>query len=406
MTTAATTWSLDRARALDAEDPIGAARAKFALPPGTIYLNGNSLGPLPAAVSKRVRETVETGWGRALSRGWTEGGSTGRGWMDAPTRLGDRIAPLVGATNGEVVVSDTTSVVLTKLLGAALAARPDRHVVVSTTDNFPSDLYVAAGVARRAGATLRVVDRADLGAALDDDVAVCCLTQVDFRTGALLDLAALTEAAHAAGALALWDLCHSAGVVPVGCETNGVDLAVGCTYKYLNAGPGAPSFLYVRREHQELLDNPLPGWLGHAEPFGFDLDWVPAAGVRKFLTSTPPVLALSALDAALDVFDGIAIEVIRAKSMALGQLFAEVVIAAEVPGLELASPSSPGGRGAQVSLRHPRAADVLAGAARRGVVGDLRPPALCRFGLTPLALSFEDVVRGAEAVVDAARALR
>lgn len=401
MATTGTTWTLDRARALDAEDPIGDARAKFAVPRGTIYLNGNSLGPLPAATAARVRETIETQWGTALSGGWT-----GRGWMNGPQRLGDRIAPIIGAGRGEVLVADTTSILLTKLLGAALAARPDRHVILSSSDNFPSDLYVAAGVARRAAATLRVVDRSELLAGLDDEVAVCCLTQVDFRTGALLDLPALTDAAHAVGAVVLWDLCHSAGVVPVGCEANGVDLAVGCTYKYLNAGPGAPAFLYVRRELQEELENPIPGWLGHAEPFAFDLEWEPTRGIGKFLTSTPPVVALSALDAALDVFEGVAIEDVRAKSKVLGQLFVDIVTAAGVPDLELASPASPDERGAQVSLRHPRAAELLQSAAQRGVVGDLRPPALCRFGLTPLALSFEDVFQGAERVVDAAVSLR
>jgi kynureninase len=394
-------WTLDRARALDEADPLREARAKFTLPPGTIYLNGNSLGPPPAATAGRVRETIETQWGTTLSAGWT-----GCGWFEAPERLGDRIAPLIGARPGEVLVADTTSVALTKLLGAALAARPGRHVVVSSSDNFPSDLYVAAGGVRRTGATLRVVDPSDLLAALDEDVAVCCLTQVDFRTGALLDLPGVTGAAHAAGAFALWDLCHSVGVVPVGCETNGVDLAVGCTYKYLNAGPGAPSFLYVRHDLQETLENPIPGWLGHAEPFRFHLDWEAAGGVRKFLTSTPPVLAMSALEAALDIYASIAIEDVRAKSMALGQLFVDVVTAAGVPDLELASPVSAGERGAQVSLRHPRAPELLRSAARRGVVGDLRPPALCRFGLSPLALSFEEVFHGAGAVADAARSLR
>lgn len=396
-------WSLDRARALDAEDPIGGARAKFALRADTIYLNGNSLGPLPAGAAARVLETIEGEWGRSLSAGWS-----GCGWMDAPELLGDRIAPLIGAGPGEVLVADTTSVALTKLLAAALTARPDRHVVLSSSDNFPSDLYVAASVARRGGATLQVVDRAELPralGALGERLAVCCLTQVDFRTGALLDLPSLTDTAHSVGALVLWDLCHSVGVAPVGCATNAVDLAVGCTYKYLNAGPGAPSFVYVRRALQESLENPVPGWLGHAEPFAFGLEWEPARGVRRFLTSTPPVVAMSALDAALDVFEGLTIEQIRAKSMALGQLFVEVVMGGGPPELALASPAAPGERGAQVSLRHPRAAELLDAAARRGVVGDLRPPALCRFGLSPVALSFEDVYRGALAVVEAARSL-
>jgi len=397
------TWTLERARALDAQDPIGDVRRSFLLPPGTIYLNGNSLGPLPATAAARVLHAVETEWGVSLSSGWS-----GLGWMEAPERLGDRIAPLIGAGPGEVLVCDTTSVALTKLLGAAVAARPDRHVVLSSTDNFPSDLYVAAGVARRAGAALRVVDRADLLTAVDElgrDLAACCLTQVDFRSGALLDLAALTDAAHRVGALALWDLCHSVGVVPVGCEENGVDLAVGCTYKYLNAGPGAPSFVYVRRELQASLENPVPGWLGHVAPFAFGLDWEPAPGIRKFMTSTPPVLALGALEAALDVFDGISIEQIRTKSKALGSLFVDVVMGAGVADLDLASPGLADDRGAQISLRHPRAPELLAAAARQGVVGDLRPPALCRFGLSPLALCFEDVFRGALAVVEAARAV-
>lgn len=403
MATTDTTWSLDRARALDAEDPIGQVRARFAVPPGTIYLNGNSLGPLPAAAVGRVLEATETEWGRSLSAGWS-----GLGWMEGPERLGDRIARLIGALPGEVLVADTTSVALTKLLGAALASRPERRVVLSSSDNFPSDLYVAAGVARRAGATLRVVERSELPATiaeLGDDLAVCSLTQVDFRTGALLDLPSLTEATHAVGGLALWDLCHSVGVVPVDCETNGVDLAVGCTYKYLNAGPGAPAFLYVRSALQGALENPLPGWLGHAEPFTFDLDWEPAGGIRKFLTSTPPVLALSALDAALDAFEDVTIEQVRTKSMALGALFVDVVTGAGIPDLELASPSGADARGAQVSLQHPRAADLLQSAAQRGVMGDLRPPSLCRFGLSPLALSFEDVFRGAAAVVEAAHTL-
>ncbi len=392
--------TLDRARALDAEDPLGGTRARFTVPHDTIYLNGNSLGPPPANAAARVRATIEAEWGTSLSDGWTA-----RGWLDAPESLGDRIAPMIGAMRGEVLVADTTSVALAKLLGAALAARPERRVVLSSTDNFPSDLYAAAGVVRRAGGALRVVDRSDLLTAVDEDVAVCCLTQVDFRTGALLDLPGLTGAAHAAGALALWDLCHSVGVVPVGCQTNHVDLAVGCTYKYLNAGPGAPSFLYVRRELQETLENPIPGWLGHAEPFRFDLGWEAARGIRKFLTSTPPVLALSALEAALDVFTGVAIDDIRAKSMVLGALFVDVVTAADVPGLELASPAQAHERGAQVSLRHPRAPELLQSAARRGVVGDLRPPDLCRFGLSPLALSYEEVFHGADAIVEAARAL-
>lgn len=391
---------LDRARTLDAKDPLAGARANFELPAGIIYLNGNSLGPLPSGVAARLSATLRQEWGTDLSRSWSNGW-----WMEAPFRIGDRIAPLIGARDGEVLVCDTTSIALTKLLGAALGARPGRHVVVSTTDNFPSDLYAAARAARAGGATLRVVDPSHLEGALDDDVAVCCLTQVDFRTGALHDLAGITDAAHRAGALALWDLCHSAGAVPVGCDVHGVDLAVGCTYKYLHAGPGSPAFLYVRTRLQTELDNPLPGWLGHEDPFRFDPEWTPAAGIGRFLTSTPPVLALAALDAALDAFDGISIEAVRAKSEALGQLFADVVVEARVPSLEIASPPAAPARGSQVSLRHPRAPELIEAAAGAGVVGDVRPPELCRFGFGPLYLSHEEVVTAAYELVEVARGL-
>jgi kynureninase len=386
-------WDIDRARDLDAADPLAHARARFVLPPGVVYLNGNSLGALPKSVGDRVSRLIDEEWGVDLGTAWHS-----RGWMDAPLRVGDRIAPLIGAGPGEVLAADTTSIALAKLLGAALAARPDRRVIVSSTDNFPSDLFSAAGVARRSGAELRVVDRADLPDALDDDVAVCCLTQVDFRTGRLHDLRALTDAAHRAGALAMWDLCHSAGAVPVGCEEHGVDLAVGCTYKYLNGGPGAPSFLYVRRSLQDQLENPLPGWLGHDFPFGFELEWRPARGIRRYLTSTPPVLAVAALDAALDAFDGVTIEMVREKSVALGQMFIEIVGSS----LDVASPLRPEERGSQVSLRHPSAADLVEAAGGRGVLADFRAPDLCRFGMAPLYLSFEDVFRAAETVVELA----
>lgn len=391
---------LERARALDATDPLAPARKHFELPDGLVYLNGNSLGPLASGVADRVAKTVHEEWGTSLSRSWSQSW-----WMDAPSRIGDRIAPLIGANPGEVLVCDTTSIALAKLLGAALAARPGRHVVVSTNDNFPSDLYAAAGAARLWGATLRVVDPATLENALDDDVAVCCITHVDFRTGVLHDLPGTTAAVHRAGALMLWDLCHSAGAVPVGCEAHDVDLAVGCTYKYLNAGPGSPSFLYVRRRLQEDLDNPLPGWLGHEEPFRFDLDWTPAQGIRRFLTSSPPVLALGALDAALDAFEGASIEAVRAKSEALSQLFIDVVLDAAVPSLEVASPRAAARRGSQVSLRHPRAPELVEAAAGAGVIGDLRPPELCRFGFGPLYLSHEDVAVAATTIVDVALSL-
>ncbi len=393
-------WTLERIRELDETDPLAEVRRRFELPHGILYLDGNSLGALACGVAPRVRAVVEDEWGVGLAGSWVTGA-----WMEAPARVGNRIAPLIGAREGEVLVADTTSIALAKLVGAALDAQPDRHVVLSTSDNFPSDLYAAAAAAARAGATLEVVDRHGLQAALTGDVAVVCLTHVDFRTGALHPIPDVTRAAHDAGALMLWDLCHSAGAVPVDCEENGVDLAVGCSYKYLNGGPGAPSFLYVRRSLQDRLDNPLPGWLGHDAPFNFEPVYRPAAGIARFLTSTPPVLQLAALDAALDAFEGVAIGAVRQKSLALSDLFIDLVDEADVPGLEVASPRPHDRRGSQVSLRHPMAGEVVAAAADRAVIGDLRPPDICRFGLAAPYLSFEDVYRAAATVIEVARTL-
>lgn len=392
-------WSRERARELDTNDPLAALHDRFALADGLVYLAGNSLGALGRAVPDAVARVVAEEWGRELVAGWS-----GCGWMEAPARVGDKIAPLIGAEPGEVLVCDTTSVALAKLLGAALAARPGRRVILSSTDNFPSDLYAAAAVAQRAGAELRVVDRSELGAALGPDVAVCCLTQVDYRTAALFDVASVTAAAHDVGALSLWDLCHSAGVVPVGCRENGIDLAVGCGYKYLNGGPGAPSFLYVRRELHEELENPIPGWLGHDFPFDFDPAWRPASGIRRFLTSTPSVVAVAALEAALSVFEGVSIEDLRAKSVSLGQLFIET-IEDLAPSLEVASPLDPCQRGSQVSLRHDEASELVTSAASKGIVGDHRPPDIARFGFSPLYLSYEEVFRAAETLAAVAASL-
>ncbi len=384
---------------MDAGDGLGEVRRRFSLADGKVYLDGNSLGALGTGVADRVRRVVVEEWGSELAGGWAH-----CGWMEAPLLVGDRIGRLIGAAPGQVLVADTTSVALAKLVGAALAARPERHVVLSTTDNFPSDLYAAAGAARLAGATLRLVDRTELTSALDDDVALCCLTHVDFRTALVRQSRDVTALAHERGALALWDLCHSAGAVPVGCDEHGVDLAVGCTYKYLNGGPGSPAFCYVRRELQNELENPLPGWLGHAAPFEFSLEWRPVAGIRRFITSTPPIVALAALDAALDAFDGVSIEEVRAKSVALSKLFIELVDEVGSPALEVVTPRVPERRGSQVSLRHARAYDVIEAATTKGVVGDFRAPDLCRFGLAPLYLSYEDVFRAVETIVAVAGA--
>ncbi|MGO9558950.1 MAG: kynureninase [Acidimicrobiales bacterium] len=390
-------WTIERARELDRADEIGRARGMFLLPEGIVYLDGNSLGALSTGVAGHVGRLVEKEWGSRLIAGWT-----GCGWMEAPERIGDRIAPLIGAMPGEVIVADTTTIALAKLLGAALNARPSRKVILSSADNFPSDLFSAGAVARLFGAELRIVDRSEIAAALADDVAVCCLTHVDFRTGEMHDLPAITARTHDVGALSLWDLCHSAGAVVVGLEEHGVDLAVGCTYKYLNGGPGSQSFMYVRRALQAELENPLPGWLGHEAPFDFEPSWTPAAGIRRFLTSSPPIISMAALEAALEAFDGVSIEQVRAKSLSLSQLFLEAVEERAPASLVVVSPRDQRRRGSQISLRHENARSIIEGAAARGVVGDFRAPDLCRFGFTPLYLSHEDVLRAAEVVAEGA----
>ena len=314
--------------------------------------------------------------------------------------MGDRIGRLIGARPGEVIVVDTTTIALVKLLGAAVSARPGRRVILTTPDNFPSDLYAAEGVGRLFGVEVRQVDSERLLDSLDDNVAALMLTHVDFRSGAMFDMAHLTAAAHDVGALTVWDLCHSVGAVAVDRERDGADLAVGCSYKYLNAGPGAPAFVYVRRELQETVVSPLPGWLGHEAPFDFSAAFVPAPGIRRFVTSTPSVLGIAALDAALDAWEGVTIEAIRAKSIALSELFVEAVMERAGDELELASPRDPGRRGSHVSLRHPHGYAVVQALIARGVVGDFRAPDLCRFGFAPLYLRFADAFDAAEAVAD------
>ncbi len=385
-------WTRERCEALDRADPLASLRECFDMPDGLVYLDGNSLGALPRAVAARLAHLVAEEWGNGLVGSWAS-------WMSAPERVGDKLARLIGARTGEVVVADTTTIALTKLLGAALGARPGRHVVVTTPGNFPSDLYAAEGIGRLLGGSeVRYVeaDPEAVAGALDESVAVLMLTHVDFRTGALFDMAALTRAAHDAGALTLWDLCHSAGAVVVDCDADGVDLAVGCSYKYLNGGPGAPAFLYVRRELQESLENPLPGWLGHAAPFEFTTPFRAAAGVRRFVTSTPPVLAMAALDAALDAFDGVSMRDVRAKSLALGELFIAGVLERLGDELVLASPRQGARRGSQVSFRHARAYEIVQALITEGVVGDFRAPDLCRFGFAPAYLRYCDVFTAVE----------
>lgn len=383
-------WTRRRCAALDSQDPLRDVRHRFQLPEGLVYLDGNSLGALPKAVPDRLAQVLQQEWGSGLVGSWD-------GWMSAPDRAGDKIARLIGAGAGEVVIIDTTTIALVKLLGAALGARPGRKAILTTATNFPSDLYAAAGLARLLGdVEVRYSDADTVLEALDESVAVLMLTQVDFRTGAMFDVASLTAAAHEAGALTVWDLCHSAGAVVVECDRDGVDLAVGCCYKYLNGGPGAPAFVYVRRELQEILENPLPGWLGHDAPFDFASSFRPASGIRRFVTSSPSILGITALEAALDAWEGVTMQAVRAKSVALSELFVEAVSERLGEEMELASPRDPARRGSQISLRHPQAYAVMQALIARGVVGDFRAPDLCRFGFTPLYLRFTDVFEAVE----------
>ncbi len=381
--------NLDRnsCAALDAADPIAAFRDRFLIDGTTIYLDGNSMGRLPRAAVSRLRDMAEHEWGTILVRGWTESG-----WMDSPLRVGNRIGELIGASPGEVLVADTTSVGLFRLMTAVLRARPQRRVIVTERTNFPTDLYVAAGVAELLGCEVRAVERAQLGEALDADTALLTLTEVDFRTGERHDMGALTEAAHAAGAIVLWDLSHSAGAVQIRLNHHGADLAVGCGYKYLNGGPGSPAYLYVATALQKELRNPIQGWLGHDDPFLFDSEYRRAPGMRGWMSGSPPVLAIGALAVGVDLQLEAGPGAVGAKAAMLTEVFIRLAHARlDALGFEVATPESAMRRGAQVSLRHPDGLAVVRAVADRGVIGDFRPPDTCRFGLAPLYTRFVDL---------------
>ncbi|MET9134526.1 kynureninase [Streptomyces antibioticus] len=380
-----------KARELDAGDALAAKRAEFLLDE-TVYLDGNSLGALPAVVPGRIEDVVRRQWGELRIRSWTESG-----WWTAPERIGDRIAPLVGAGAGQIVVGDSTSVnVFKALVGAVRLADAGRDEILVDATTFPTDGYIAESAARMTGRTVRPVTPAEVPAALSDRTAAVLLNHVDYRTGRLHDLPGLTAAAHEAGALAVWDLCHSAGALPVGLDAHGVDLAVGCTYKYLNGGPGSPAYLYVRRELQDRFDSPLPGWNSHAEPFGMRPAFRPAEGALRGRVGTPDILSMLALEAALDVWDGVSVDTVRAKSLALTDFFLECVAAYVPEGrVESLTPVRHEERGSQVALRCADARDVMERLIAHGVVGDFRHPDVLRFGFTPLYVGFGDVERAA-----------
>jgi kynureninase len=401
-----------KAEKLDAADELAGVRAQFVLDAVSdhaadtagVYLDGNSLGALPAAVPGRVDDVVRRQWGELRIRSWDESG-----WWTAPERIGDRIAPLVGAAAGQIVVGDSTSVnVFKAVVGAVRLARLDgaggREEIVVDATTFPTDGYIAESAARMTGCTLRPVTPAEVPGVLGDRTAAVLLNHVDYRTGRLHDLPSLTAAVHAAGAYVVWDLCHSAGALPVGLDEHGVDLAVGCTYKYLNGGPGAPAYLYVRRDLQDRFDSPLPGWTSHADPFGMRPDYEPAAGAPRGRVGTPDILSMLALEAALEVWDGVPIESVRAKSLALTDFFLECVARYVPPGrVESLTPVAHEERGSQVALRCEDAGDVMRRLIERGVVGDFRHPDVLRFGFTPLYVGFADVERAARVLAETLR---
>lgn len=366
---------------------FAATRAMFHLPEGMIYLDGNSLGPLPKAAAARVAGCVTAEWGDMLITGWNKAG-----WMAQPGGLGDRIGRLIGAESGHTVLGDTLSIKVYQALAAACDLNPERRVILSDSGNFPSDLYMAQGFIKGQdkGYTLKTVAPEDVGDHIDEDVAVLMLTQVDYRTGRIHDMADLTAKAHAAGVQTIWDLAHSAGAIPVDLAGAGADFAVGCTYKYINGGPGAPAFIYVAPKHAETARPALSGWLGHKAPFAFDAEYHPGQGIQRMRVGTPPVLQMAALEAAMDIWDMADMADVRARSIVLTEQFIAEVEAA-CPTLEVNSPRDPAHRGSQVALRHREGYAIMQALIARGVIGDFRAPDNLRFGFTPLYTTPEDV---------------
>ena len=401
-----TATSITRADCLarDARDPLAALRDRFDLPAGLIYLDGNSLGARPRAALPRVQEVVAREWGSDLIKSWNTAG-----WFDLPKRLGDRLAPLVGAGSGEVAVTDSTSLNLFKALAAALriqaqGADSERKVIVTERSNFPTDIYMAEGLSRwlERGYRVRLVDSVDESpAALDADCAVLMLTHVNYRTGYQHDMAGLTRLAHEAGVLVVWDLAHSAGAVPVDLNASDADFAVGCTYKYLNGGPGAPAFIWVPHKHQAQFEHPLSGWWGHASPFAMAPAFAPVAGIGRALCGTQPIVSLTLVECGLEIFEATDMAAVRAKSLALTDLFIALVESrcAGHP-LGLVTPREHARRGSQVSFTHPHGYAVMSALIARGVIGDYREPEIMRFGFTPLYTSFTDVWDAVEILKD------
>lgn len=382
--------TLNDIRAMDAQDPLAHKRALFQLPPDTIYLDGNSLGCLPAAAQARSRDVVERQWGRDLIKSWNS-----HGWIDLPVSTGEKIAHLIGAAPGQTICCDSVSVNLFKVLSAALALQPGRSVVVSQPDNFPTDLYIAQGMQQLLSTQrceLKLIDADNICDCLDDSVAVLMLTHVNFRSGRVHDMQAITRLAHDKGIVVIWDLAHSVGVLPLELDRWQVDFAVGCTYKYLNGGPGAPAFIYAAKRLLPSVQQPLSGWMGHTAPFEFSRDYAAAQGMEKFLCGTPPVVSMSILNAALDVFADVTVSQLREKSLLLSALFLRLVM--QQPGSAALTPGSPADgaeRGAQLAFHHPQAYEICQAMIARGVIADFRAPDILRLGFSPLYLRFEDI---------------
>ncbi|MCW6532179.1 MULTISPECIES: kynureninase [Sphingomonas] len=382
--------------ALDRRDPLAEFRDAFVIPEGVIYLDGNSLGAMAKAAPARAARVVEHEWGSDLIRSWNNAG-----WFELPLELGDKLAPLIGADAGEVVVTDTTSVNLFKLLWAAADMRPGRRKIILEGSNFPTDNYVAQGVAAARGLEVVLVERDAIADAIDEDTLAISITHVHYKTGHINDMAALTARAHAAGALAIWDLCHSAGALPVDLNGCNVDLAVGCTYKYLNGGPGSPAFLFVAKRHLATARQPITGWWGHADPFALTPGYAPAPDIRHFLTGTQPIVSLSLVGVGADLMRAADMTRVRTKSIALTETFIALVEQrCAAHGFTLVSPRDANERGSQVSFAHPHGYAIMRALIDRGVIGDFRAPDIVRFGFTPLYVRFADVWDAVDVLVD------
>ena len=390
-------------QALDVQDPLAPLRDQFALPAGVIYLDGNSLGARPLASLARAQQVIAEEWGNGLIRSWNSAG-----WADLSLRLGNRLAPLIGAGEGEVAVTDTTSINLFKVLSAALGVQreraPARKVIVSEASNFPTDLYIAEGLAEllQQGYVLRLVNSPDeLPSAIDQDVAVVMLTHVNYKSGSMYDMHALTALSHECGALSLWDLAHSAGAVPIDLHAAGADYAIGCTYKYLNGGPGSQAFVWVNPALVDLVRQPLSGWFGHTRQFAMESNYAPSAGIARYLCGTQPITSLAMVECGLEIFEQTDMASLRSKSLALTDLFIERVEArCAVHGLKLITPREHARRGSHVSFEHPQGYAVIQALIARGVIGDYREPHIMRFGFTPLYTRFTDVWDAVEILGD------